>query len=470
MLDNEETLVAWAEGRIKLKEAQRLIKEERATDGRGLMVGGVFSIQHGQEAPKIFMLGSRDWANTEPVAPTDSFRIYSVTKSIVGKIVEELVANGALRLDEKLTDVISDMKNKGIEKNNCFDSFLGINPEAAIQDLLMHRAGIGEYNAAGPFMNTIRGRMRDCQNGTGRTTSYLTLEEIFSNTSPVQPENDGIFNYSNAGYQLLALIAAHKTDQSFQSLVEQYCSRIGLYSTQFPDAAKNAADQGHIYIAQGYGVVGDGLSPSTISQEEFFSENIVSSKFSDLGGSSDPCFLGGAGALFSTIDDMHKWARYLHDRPLPENSTIPMGNSKGPTRVDKNGHYGHGIMLQHVGGVNLVGHGGFGLGGRTTVNAYKREDGTVTSIVSLQTWENVTIEIAKQLLQKTPGYNTKDTDQQERALRAATLAIRDYYTEQETGKYDRNRMLNEFQDNRFPYHAIREMANKVMPSEIRVGH
>lgn len=468
MLDNEEILVAWAEGRIDTEEAKRLLKEERATDGRGLMMGGVFSIQRGQEKPERFALGERGWRDAAPVTTADSFRVYSVTKSVVGMVFEKLVSEGVLKLDEKLINVISDMKSKGIEKNNCFDSLLGINPEATIQDLLMHRSGIGEYNAPSPFMKTIRERMRDCQNGT-RKKSYLTLEEIFTHTTAAKPEDHGTFNYSNAGYQLLALIAAHKTGQSFQSLIEHYCSARGLHNTQFPDTAKNSADQGDIHIAQGYGVVGDSLSPSNISPEEFFSENIVSSKFSDLGGSSDPYFLGGAGALFSTIDDMHKWAGYLHDRRPPENTTTPMGNSKGPTRVDKNGRYGHGIMLQHVGKVDLVGHGGFGLGGRTTVNAYKREDGTVITIVSLETWENVTIEIAKQLLQKTPG-NTKDIDQQELRLRTLTLAIRDHYTDKETGKYDRNRMLNEFQENRFPYHTIREMPNKVLPPAIQVGH
>lgn len=195
------------------------------------------------------------------------FRIASTTKQFTAMLILQLVEEGALSLDDKLTDIITEYpesSGKGI----------------TVGQLLTHRSGIiGEPKV--PDLDKIEKLYH---------SQAQMLELITSFDLASAPGSR--YEYSNFGYYLLGMIVERVSGKSYDELLqEKICVPLGMTSTM-PEVTGTAIPE----LARGY-------------------------HFDYINGYQDAphldmSFVFGYGHLVSTLYDLYLWDRALYGEKL----------------------------------------------------------------------------------------------------------------------------------------------------------
>jgi CubicO group peptidase (beta-lactamase class C family)/pimeloyl-ACP methyl ester carboxylesterase len=175
---------------------------------------------------KVLFDGVAGFANGEaqiPLAPTDRFRIYSITKTFTAVLILQLVDEGVLSLDDTVTDWLDDPEVVRIPNVD----------RITIRRLLTHTSGVYDYFAEdSPFW-------QDAYLGEDADWSRVwSPEELLAyadgaNHAPDFAPGEGV-RYSNTGYILLGLIVEEATAQPFADrLRQQILDPLGLTDTFF---------------------------------------------------------------------------------------------------------------------------------------------------------------------------------------------------------------------------------------------
>ena len=148
--------------------------------------------------------------------PQDLFRAGSVSKTFVATVVLQLVQEQKVRLDDKLV--------------NLLPQTAGDVPNAetiTVQQLLTHTSGLADYmrdlplNPPSAFL-AVRWKTWDRWEMVKLAAAHPSTEQ-------------GKYKYSNAGYQLLAMIIEHVTGHSYGSEIKhRVIDRLGLQGTTMP--------------------------------------------------------------------------------------------------------------------------------------------------------------------------------------------------------------------------------------------
>jgi D-alanyl-D-alanine carboxypeptidase len=187
-------------------------------------------------------LASRE--DGSPLASSDRFRIYSITKTFTAVLILQLVDEGVLSLDDTVADWLDDpavARIPNIER-------------ITLRQLLTHTSGVYDYFAEdSPFW-------QDAYLGEDADWSRVwTPEELLAYAdgaihAPDFTPGKGV-HYSNTGYILLGLIVEEATGQGFADrLQQQILDPLGLADTVF--AATEPVPGGTV---QGYHLLGDEL-------------------------------------------------------------------------------------------------------------------------------------------------------------------------------------------------------------------
>jgi len=256
---------------------------------------------------KGFGLANMEWGI--PNQPDTKFRIASVTKQFTAAVVLQLVQEGKIKLDGKITDYLTDYRKDTGEK-------------VTIHNLLNQTSGIPDYTNRPNFTAEI-------SRNSYRIADFI--KRFASDDLEFEPGSK--YRYSNSGYSILGLIIETVTGKSYGTVVsERIFKPLGMTNSGYDHHATVLQKR-----ASGYQKTPDGF---------------VNTTYVDM---SIPY---AAGSLYSTVEDLFKWDQSLYD------DKILSADSKKLMFTPGLGNYGYGIRISGMPigrtaeKIKIIGHGG----------------------------------------------------------------------------------------------------------------
>lgn len=259
---------------------------------------------------KGYGMANMEWAI--PNTPDTKFRLGSITKQFTSMLIMQLVEQGKLKLDGKITDYLPDYPKANGDK-------------ITIHHLLTHTSGIPSYTSFPTFEETLS---RNPYNPTEFMKQFSDL--------PLEFEPGSTFVYSNSGYFLLGVIIEKVTGKTYEKVLQE--------NILMPLQMNNT----------GYDVSAT-ILPKRATGYEKHGASYVNASYLDM---SIPY---AAGSLYSTVEDLAVWDQALYsDKLLSSSSKAIMFT---PYKSDY--AYGWGVskikvgqfkdsveVIEHFGGIN----------------------------------------------------------------------------------------------------------------------
>jgi len=281
--------------------AEQLLADTYASDGPG----AALLIARGDE---VLYRGSRGHADVDadtPLSADDLFRIGSVTKQISSAGLLTLVEAGKVSLDDPLSKYVADYPNGA---------------RISVRQLLDHTSGVKSYTDIpgmmdGPIQKVV---------STAQLIASFKDEKI--DFAPGEA-----WAYNNSGYVLVgAVIEAASGQPWHRYLHDTLFKPLGMADTGYGADPAIVARQVH-----GYSFDGDKVLPAKLLSM------------------TQP---HAAGALVSSVDDLHKWNRALHEGRVLKSATYQQMITPAGKAID--GRYGFGVTRGTVRGGDAISHGG----------------------------------------------------------------------------------------------------------------
>jgi len=259
---------------------------------------------------KGFGLANMEW--NIPNEPDTKFRLGSITKQFTATLILQLVEQGKLKLDGKVSDYL-----EGYRKDT--------GAKISIHNLLSHTSGLPNYTAVPGFIE-------------GVSRNPYTVDEFVRKyaSGDLEFEPGTKFNYSNSGYFLLGAIIEKVTGKSYeQVLKENILDPVGMKNTGYDhfDAILSKRATGYARTPRGY----------------------KNAPYLDM------TIPFAAGSLYSTVEDLFLWDQALNE------DRILSAKSKELMFTPNLENYGYGFVIrkaslgpnklvvpviQHSGGIN----------------------------------------------------------------------------------------------------------------------
>ncbi len=244
----------------KIQEVLTLANKYRVFNGSALVA----------ENGKVIYKGGFGMANMEwsiPNAPDTRFRLGSITKQFTSMLTLQLVEQGKIKLDGKLSDYLPDYRKD-------------IGDKVTIHHLLTHTSGIPSYTSQPGFFETVsRNPFKVADFVTKYTSGNLDFEP------------GSKFTYNNSGYFLLGAIIEKVTGKSYeQVLKENILDPLGMKNTGYDHHATLIPKR-----AAGYSKTADGYTNAAYL---------------------DMSIPYAAGSLYSTVEDLYLWDQALYTDKL----------------------------------------------------------------------------------------------------------------------------------------------------------
>jgi CubicO group peptidase (beta-lactamase class C family) len=248
-------------------KAAALRKLCHATADTGLFSGAVLVADRGEIIyQEAFGMANREW--NIPNTTDTKFRLASVSKQFCSMVIMQLVQEGNIKLDDRITDYLPYYRKD-------------TGDQITLHHLLSHQSGIKDFTASYEYRGTIS------------RSSFGKDEFIKLHCSgDLSNEPGTIYSYCNAGYCILGRIIEKVTGKTYeQNLDDRIFEPLGMKSSGY--------DRNRYVIekrASGYT-----YGPFGLENAEYIEMD------------SSP---GAAGAVYSTIEDMFLWDRALHTDKL----------------------------------------------------------------------------------------------------------------------------------------------------------
>jgi CubicO group peptidase (beta-lactamase class C family) len=231
------------------------------------------------ENGKIVYKGAYGQANMEwniPNTPDTRFRLGSITKQFTATVILQLVEQGKIKLDAKLSDYLPDYRKDTGEK-------------VTIHHLLTHTSGIPSYTSQpGFFQNVSRNPYKVDE----------FVKKYASGNLDFEPGSK--FTYNNSGYFLLGAIIERVTGKPYEQVLKE-----NIFD---PLGMKNTGYDHH-----------DTLIPKRASGYSKTPDGYANAAYLDM---SIPY---AAGSLYSTVEDLYLWDQALYtDKVLSAQSKALM--------------------------------------------------------------------------------------------------------------------------------------------------
>ncbi len=264
--------------------------------------------------------GLADIAAKRQIAPNTVFRLGSITKQFSAAIMLQLVAEGKVSLDDKLSKFFPDYPKPGAD--------------ATVAQLLNHTVGVRSYTG-------IPGWMVEANTNRAYTTEQM-IAQFKDLPSPFKPGEK--WDYNNSGYVLVGAVIEKVTGKPWHVNVgERIAKPLGLTTIR-------------------YGVL-EGETPH------------MATGYTQKDGKTVPAqkihmsVPHAAGALIGSVEDLAKWNAALHHGKiipgeLYARMIAPTAMPDGSTQ-----DYGFGIAPREVRSRKALGHGG-GIFGFSTDSIY----------------------------------------------------------------------------------------------------
>ena len=282
-------------------DAQALVADAFAADAPGVAV----LVTRGDEVLYRGARGQADTAAGTALQPGDRFRIGSVTKQMAAAGVLALVDAGKVALEDPLSKYVPD-----------YPGGAGI----TIEQLLNHTSGIRSYT-------DIPGRMDE---PAQRDLDTAQMIDTFEDEPADFPPGER-WHYNNSAYVLVGAVIEAASGLPWHAyLAQQFFVPLGM------------ADTGY------------GADPAVVARQ-------VAGYSSDGQATTPPAAISmtqphAAGALVSTVDDLARWNRALHEGRLLKPETY--ARMIAPVGKAQDVGYGYGIEVSGVRGMPALQHRG----------------------------------------------------------------------------------------------------------------
>jgi CubicO group peptidase (beta-lactamase class C family) len=250
--------------------------------------------------------------------PQTKFRLGSITKQFTSMAVAQLVERGLVKIEDPITKYLPDFPKEMGDK-------------VTVYHLLTHTSGIPSFTNFKDYqqikMNPFSGE---------KLVAWLKDKQL--EFTPGEQ-----FKYNNSGYFLLGYLIEKVSGKSYeQYLKENIFEPLGMQNTGYDhnkEVLKNRA--------AGYTLAG---------------KNLENAEFIDM------TVPGGAGALYSTVEDLYIWDRALYTEKLVKKPTL----EKIYTPFKSN--YAWGWAVDEQNGHKRIQHGGGIDGFNTNILRYVNDD------------------------------------------------------------------------------------------------
>ena len=281
--------------------AEQLLADTYASDGPG----AALLVARGDE---VLYRGSRGHADVDadiPLSADGLFRIGSVTKQFAAAGLLTLVEAGKVSLDDPLSKYVADYPNGA---------------HISVRQLLDHTSGVKSYtDIPGMMDGPIR---KDVD--TAQLIASFKDEKI--DFAPGQA-----WAYNNSGYVLVGAVIEAASGQPWHQYLQQALFEpLGLADTGYGADPAIVARQVHGYSLDGGKV--HPAKPLSMTQPH------------------------AAGALVSSVDDLHRWNRALHEGKVLKAASYRQMITPAGKALDAK--YGFGLFRSTLRGNDAVAHGG----------------------------------------------------------------------------------------------------------------
>ena len=313
------------------RTAEALLADTYRTDAPGVAV----LVMRGDEVLYRGARGEADVYADVPLTPEDRFRIGSVTKQIAAAGLLTLVDAGKVALDDPLSKFMPDYPDGA---------------RITIEQLLNHTSGIKDYTQ---IPGTMEGPIR-------RDLTTARLVDYFKNEAPDFGPGEQ-WAYSNSGYVLVGAIIEVASGQPWHEYLQQtFFAPLGMHDTGYGADPAVVARQVHGYVNNGTANPSP-APPISMTQSH------------------------AAGAIVSTIDDLARWNRALHEGHVLKPDTYARMITPVGKAMDVG--YGYGIWPSTVRGAPAMQHSGGIPGFDAHLTYLPGPDITVAVLRNLETQE-----------------------------------------------------------------------------------
>ncbi|HET9423727.1 MAG TPA: serine hydrolase domain-containing protein [Gemmatimonadaceae bacterium] len=295
------------------------------TLGVALPDGSAFALASGQS----------DTARRIPMRPADRMLQGSVGKTYVSALAMQLVHEGKLRLDDKVSVYLG--------REPWFNRL----PNAAditVRQLMNHTSGLVRYEFNPKFTADLRA------NPLREWTHEEQLSYLFDTKAAFEAGQG--WDYSDTNYIVLGMIIERLTGSTYYAEVRRRVLE--------PLGLRNTIPSDRIDLP---GVVNGYAGPK--NELGGYDASIVDGKFA-----VNPKFEWTGGGMASTADDLARWAWLLYQGKAFDASMLPVMLAGVPARLGRNVTYGLGVMNRPTPFGEAPGHSGFFPGYATEVLFY----------------------------------------------------------------------------------------------------
>ncbi|MDQ3020739.1 MAG: serine hydrolase [Bacteroidota bacterium] len=281
------------------------------------------------ENGKIILEKGYGYADIEwkiPNSPETKFRLASVTKQFTAMLTMQLVEQGKIKLDGKITDYLSYYPNNDGKK-------------VTIHNLLSHTSGI-------PNMTEDPDVMRK------NIRNHFEVKELVVNfcSKDVEFEPGTKWRYNNSGYVILGAIIEEVTGKKYEDVLnENILIPLDMTNSGYDHTSEIIENR-----ASGYD-----QSPAGYTNTRFLDMSIPYS----------------AGSMYSTVKDLFKWDRALYSDRLVSEDT------KQKIFTNYIHDYGYGWEIRNValGNINknIISHSGDIFGFSTMITRYPNDNNCI---------------------------------------------------------------------------------------------
>lgn len=301
--------------------------------------GAIVFVQSARTGAWTVNLGTSDLATKAPMNPSMHFRIGSITKTLTGTVILQLVDEGKLRLDDPVARYEPQVPNGA---------------HITIRELLNMRSGLYNYSEDPGFEQTL----------TKHPNTVWTPQELvaigFKHPAYFAPGKD--FHYSNTNTILLGMIVEHITGHTAESEIQRRIfTPLGMNNSNMPPQTSSAIPAPY---PQGYML-------NTPAKQGAAQELLNVTTW-------NPSWTWTAGGAISTLHDLQIWSKALATGKLLKPAT-----QKERLTWDTNlpGGLGYGLAIADYAG--FIGHNGQLPGYQSFMGYMQAKDETIIVLTNL---------------------------------------------------------------------------------------
>ena len=288
----------------------------RYTDG--VQPGVAVMVVHDGRVVHEAGYGYADLENATPLAPNTSVRLGSVTKQFVCMAIMLLAEHGQLDYDDPVSKHVPEISAR-------------YGDEITVRHLMNHTGGLPDYYP--PLRKHVSGRPPNNEDGA----------EVYASWGEPAFAPGDRYEYSNSGYEVLALVAQRVADEPFSDFVA---------TDIFEPLAMSGA------------IAWD--DPDKVIPNRAFGYSPVDDAF-ELNDDHRMNFMMGAGGIYASLQDMYRWDQALYTEKLVSQSTLDEAFTPALNNRFEDIGYGFGWRVGAYEGHRRISHGGSWVGFRTAI-------------------------------------------------------------------------------------------------------